>query len=411
MRVDKLSCSLRSLLKNSSTSPGCRSSDLAHLVQSQEIGRIQLALLAPPEETMRFLGGWGLWKNDHEINRALTFRRFDVVVVALPCHPVVFDRLTDLCFIQRIEDLSAEVSLTHPVVDIGFTSAPLLQESRNLLLDNRKLPVQFRNRLGDGIRIAIIDTGVDEHPDFSRRIVARANVSGSPDDVDRVGHGTHVAGIACSSSREYPGMAPGSEIISIKVLDDDGHGTTWSVLKGLALAQEKGAHIVNLSIGSKGTLNDGRSILSNAVNKLVDTNIAVVVSAGNSGPDESSITVPADAEGALTVGACSKERELAEFSSRGPTLDGRMKPDIVAPGVTIVSARSSNSDLDPYDGDKLHTVLSGTSMSAPHVSGAMAILMSYMLWSGRPSWHVRELCEVLKKNVKKVKLAEEVAYA
>ena len=337
MRVDKLSCSLRAMLKDPRFLGNRENFRFSDSLSTQAEHCRQVAFLAPPEEMMHFLGGWGLWKNDHDINEALAFRAFDIVVASIPINPEILARLTDLCFVQQIEDLSAEVRLIQPV---GATSSngktrTMLQESKNLLINTQKLPEDFRSHMGEGIRIAVIDTGIDQHPDFMDRIVSSENVSDAQDEFDRVGHGTHVAGIISSSSDKYSGMAPCTELVSVKALNDSGVGTTSSVLRALAIAHQKGAHIVNLSLGLSGTPSDGRSILSNAVDKLVDMDIAVVVSAGNSGPDECSVSVPADAEGALTVGACSKQRELAEFSSRGPTLDGRMKRILLLPELEL----------------------------------------------------------------------------
>ncbi|MFJ4844261.1 S8 family peptidase [Streptomyces sp. NPDC088733] len=249
---------------------------------------------------------------------------------------------------------------------------------------------------GTGIRIAVLDTGVDtRHPDLptGTKVVKTANFSESADTVDHVGHGTHVASIAAGtgakSGGKYKGVAPGAQIISGKVLDDEGFGDDAGIIKGLEWATAQGARIVNLSLG--GTDTPGVDPIEAAVNRLSAGAGAplFVIAAGNEGDKASTVGSPGSADAALTVGAVDKTDRLADFSSRGPRVgDGAIKPDVTAPGVDITAAAAKGSAIDtdpevPHPADGYLTI-SGTSMATPHVTGAAAILaQEHPDWTGQ----------------------------
>ncbi len=234
-----------------------------------------------------------------------------------------------------------------------------------------------RGLTGQGIRIAILDTGVDAtHPDLAGRVAESANFTDSPDATDRYGHGTHVASLAAGRK----GVAPGATLLSAKVLDDEGAGTLSDVIEGMEWAVARGAKVVNLSLSSDAP-STGNDPLSRAVNELSKTGVLFVASAGNRGPGASTVGAPGAADDALTVGAVDKRDRLADFSSRGPRPgDYAIKPDIVAPGVDILGARAAGTELGQPVG-RLYTRLSGTSMAAPHVTGGAALLAQH-----RPDW-------------------------
>ncbi|GAA3744721.1 S8 family serine peptidase [Plantactinospora mayteni] len=237
-----------------------------------------------------------------------------------------------------------------------------------------------RGHRGGGTTVAVLDTGIDRtHPDLADAVTAERDFTESasgPHDVH--GHGTHVAatitGSGAASAGRYAGVAPDARLVNVKVLDDEGSGLDSWVLEGMEWAAGTGAKVVNMSLGDPWP-SDGSDLLSHAVNRLTaQRGTLFVVSAGNSGPDDGSIGSPAAADAALTVGAVTGEDELADFSSRGPRLgDAAVKPDITAPGVGIVAARAEGSELGEPVGDGYQR-LSGTSMAAPHVAGAAAIL-------------------------------------
>ncbi|MEU5344349.1 S8 family peptidase [Streptomyces sp. NPDC020766] len=239
---------------------------------------------------------------------------------------------------------------------------------------------------GEGVKIAVLDTGVDEtHPDLAGVEIAQKNFSGSDDSIDHFGHGTHVASIAAGSGAKsggtYKGVAPGARILDAKVLNDNGGGYDSSIIAGMQWAADQGAKVANMSLSIADT--PGIDPMEEAVNRLSkETGILFVVGAGNSGPDAKTVGSPGSAEAALTVGAVDKTDKIAEFSSVGPTADGSLKPDITAPGVDIVAAKAAQGDMGDPAADG-YVSASGTSMAAPHAAGAAAITAQrHPEWSG-----------------------------
>ncbi|MEV0635390.1 S8 family serine peptidase [Streptomyces sp. NPDC050619] len=253
---------------------------------------------------------------------------------------------------------------------------------------------------GKGVKIAVLDTGVDAtHPDLKDQVIAARNFSTSTDDKDHVGHGTHVASIAAGtgakSGGKYKGVAPGASIIAGKVLDDTGSGDDSGILAGMEWAAEQDADVVNLSLG--GTDTPEVDPLEAAVNKLsAEKGILFAIAAGNSGPE--SIGSPGSADAALTVGAVDDKDLLADFSSTGPRLgDGAIKPDVTAPGVDITAASAKGSAIEQEVGENPvgYLSISGTSMATPHVAGAAAILKQQ-----HPDWTYTELKGALTGSTK-----------
>jgi len=253
---------------------------------------------------------------------------------------------------------------------------------------------------GAGSTVAVLDTGVDvTHPDLSDAVVGAKNFTDSYSDDDRFGHGTHVASIITGSGAaeggKYQGVAPDAKLLNGKVLDDQGGGLESWIIAGMEWAATSGADVINMSLGSPFP-SDGSDPMSEAVNRITaDTGALFVISAGNSGPDPESIGSPGAADAALTVGAVDRDDQLAEFSSRGPRWeDGALKPDITAPGVDIVAAKAKNGVIGDPVGDK-YVSLSGTSMAAPHVAGAAAIVAGQ-----HPDWAADELKSSLMGSAK-----------
>ncbi|MFL6125596.1 S8 family peptidase [Actinophytocola sp.] len=251
---------------------------------------------------------------------------------------------------------------------------------------------------GSGVKVAVIDTGVDQtHPDLADREIAEANFSGAPDNGDHFGHGTHVAsivaGTGAKSGGKYRGVADGASILDAKVLDDSGSGQDSWIIAGMEWAVEQGADIANLSLGATDT--PEVDPLEEAVDNLsAKYGTLFVVAAGNSYRD-GTIGSPGSADAALTVGAVDDEDDLADFSSRGPRIgDGAIKPDVTAPGVDIVAALHSDGTIGaPVEPG--YTSLSGTSMAAPHVSGAAALLLQQ-----HPDFTGQQLKELLSGSAK-----------
>ncbi|MFD0579509.1 S8 family peptidase [Dactylosporangium darangshiense] len=252
---------------------------------------------------------------------------------------------------------------------------------------------------GSGVKVAVLDSGIDAtHPDLAGRVVAEQNFTeGYEDNRDLVGHGTHVAstiaGTGAASSGRYAGVAPGAQLLDGKVCVVDGCNESW-ILAGMQWAAEQGAQIVNLSLGSYDT--PGLDPIEQAVQDLTaQQNILFVVAAGNTGPGAGTVTSPASADAALAVGAVDKGDQLADFSSRGPRAgDGGVKPDLTAPGVDIVAARSKDASEGTPIGES-YLRMSGTSMATPHVTGAAAALKQQ-----HPQWTPAQLKSALMASSK-----------
>lgn len=273
---------------------------------------------------------------------------------------------------------------------------------------------------GRGVGIALIDTGVQLHDDLTRPrptgMIEVEVVGREKGFADYYGHGTHVAGIlngtgldssGPASFRTFRGIAPGARLISLRALNPDGTGTTTDVLRAVDWVvlhgKQYNIRVLNLSLGHPVYESYVTDPLCRAVRAAVQAGVLVVVAAGNQGRVGSgfgTILSPGNEPSALTVGAMDDSRTvareddvLARFSARGPSLiDHIVKPDLVAPGAFIVSLRARGAWIDANhpetvlpagayrtDGDPGragdYLVLSGTSLAAPMVSGAAALML------------------------------------
>lgn len=232
---------------------------------------------------------------------------------------------------------------------------------------------------GQGVKIAVIDTGIDTaHPDFTGRIVATASfVSDSVEDDN--GHGTHVAstvaGSGAKSNGKYIGVSPEASLYVAKVLRADGGGSMSGVMAGIEWAVlDQNVQIINLSLGGVGSC-DGTDALSVMCDEAVtQAGVVVCVAAGNTGPDERTVGSPGCARRVITIGAMDDNDRIANFSSRGPTADGRVKPDIVFPGVNIVAAQAQGTQMGQVVAEG-YVSANGTSMATPHASGVAALML------------------------------------
>jgi serine protease AprX len=219
----------------------------------------------------------------------------------------------------------------------------------------------------------------------SKAIVFRDFVGTSTTPYDDHGHGTHVASILLgdgtggADAARFGGAAPAASLVAGKVLSANGSGSSSGIIAGIGwCASLPEVDIISMSLGSAYG-SDGTDAISVAVDNAAAAGKVVVVAAGNSGDAPFTIGTPAAAAGAITVGAVAEWSAppgapnhsdgpyLADFSSRGPTLDGRTKPDVVAPGVTITAA-----DAGTTAG---YTTFSGTSMATPFAAGAIALAL------------------------------------
>ena len=333
----------------------------------------------------------------------------DGVAASVPASAVA--RLSAL---PQISDVSPNRPVTVQGATTGSTgSLPNPVVARELNTD--KLAAE--GVTGAGVRVALIDTGVTSVPDLAGKIVKVkdpggngrdvdcVNLSGDmktsssgesvPDCTDYYGHGTFLAGLiagsGASSGGLYKGVAQGAQIVSVKIASPDGSADVSKVLAAIqwvvTFAKDYSIKVVNLSLGTDSPISYTKDPLNYAVERAWKSGLAVVVSAGNSGPGFGTITKPADDPLVITVGAVDdretparSDDRLPHFSSKGPTrADGLAKPDVVAPGGRVVSLKapgslvaekSSSPVLDAY------TRGSGTSMSAAIVSGVAAMAYS-----------------------------------
>lgn len=232
---------------------------------------------------------------------------------------------------------------------------------------------------GKNIGVAVLDTGIYPHPDFDSRIIAFQDyIHGYGYPYDDGTHGTHVAGLIGGSGKmsggRYRGMAPGCIISALKVLDRMGNGRKEDVLKAFQWILENrkryGIRIVNISVGTTYQTRSDHDLLIQGVERLWDEGLVVVAAAGNQGPREGSVTAPGCAKKIITVGSSDMLYGKKGVSGRGPTFQCVCKPDLVAPGKRIISCNVPGGSSGEWYISK-----SGTSMSTPVISGAVALLL------------------------------------
>jgi serine protease AprX len=274
-----------------------------------------------------------------------TYELIDGIAVSLP--EVAVENMAERAFVREIQpDLKMETVLDKSVEQVNADQ------------------VWNMNQTGQGVDVAVVDTGIDNN-NSALEVEEEVSFTGTGTD-DGNGHGTHVAGIVASQDGTYRGTSYNSDLFDVKVLNENGTGSASNVIEGIEWAVDNEADVISLSMGAQVEECDGTSAVAEAVDNAVQEGVTVVVAAGNSGPENQTISTPGCAEGALTVGSAGSDYEISEFSSRGPTTDGRTKPDLVAPGEGVVSTWEDGSFESK----------TGTSMSTPHVSGVAAMLLS-----------------------------------
>jgi len=295
---------------------------------------------------------------------------------------------------------------------------------------------------GEGVTIAIIDTGIDyTHEDFGscsedeflsencEKVIGGWDfINNDNDPMDDHGHGTHCAGIATGNG-VLKGVAPDAKLYAYKVLSSGGSGSFSQVIAGIERAVDPNqdgdfsdkVNIISMSLGGSGNPDDP---VSQAVDNAVESGTIVVVAAGNSGPGSETIKSPGTARKVITVGATYKRdyngtywnqenprtNEITSFSSRGPVEweeSKILKPDIVAPGAIICSSRYDNIFPEGTHNyykpclDENHVQLAGTSMATPMVAGAAALLKQK-----NPDWNPEEIKMALRNTA--VDIGEEI---
>jgi serine protease AprX len=316
----------------------------------------------------------------------------------------------------QIEALATEPSIQHLSGDLPV--ADFMTVSNKTTLADKVRAGQSGGLLGlggipgvngQGVVIAVLDSGIAAHKALNGKVLASVSMIAGQPTTDEYGHGTHVAGIITGSgayavgvtSQYAGGIAPGAQLVNVRVLGDDGVGNTSDVIAGIdwviANKTKYNIKILNLSLGHAVTEPVAFDPLCAAVERAYRAGIIVIAAAGNAGkmPDGTpvlgGIASPGNSPFAITVGATNTfgttsrdDDQVTTYSSRGPTkYDYNAKPDLVAPGNKIVSLEAASSYIPKTyptehiagSGNNAYMRMSGTSMSAPMMAGAAALLL------------------------------------
>lgn len=352
---------------------------LTKLIDSQTSGNVKVIVV--------FRNEAGLSSIEKSVGLTNSFRlitTFTIIPAALIEGPV--NRISEFFTNNQIRSLYLNKEIRMPLVNI--TVNPTVWKSPATPRDINATPSSIAN--GSGVTVAVADSGINGTiPDLAGKVIASRSfvntnygyLDNETQTTDNLGHGTYVAGIIAGSGIQslYPGVAPKVKLIAAKCIDQFGRGFTAGIIMAIQWANATGAEVINLSLG--GGSADPDDPMSLAVDSAVRSGVVVAVAAGNAGPDYSSGGTPGAARLGISVGAANGTSSIASFSSRGPTLDGRPYPDVLAPGVDIISDLTRPSAIADY-ADRLglssgnYIALSGTSAATPLVSGAAALLLS-----------------------------------
>ena len=327
---------------------------------------------------------------------------------------IYFDGRTQISSSDNNSSLNESISLDESISTDGYISpAQIIKADR----------LWEKGIDGRGITVAVIDSGIDKnHPDLIGKVVAEKNFLA--DEItadDLLGHGTMVAGImagsGAASNGKYKGIAPGAKLISVKVIDGKGDGKVSDIIAGIEWAVYNGADVLSLSLGGI-NLGETNPPITMAADNAAGAGVVVCVAAGNRNSSETGgqvagttsrqvgrgtpadlsqtdgakkdvyyllvpivlalppglIDSPGDGVKVITVGATDAKGHIAGFSGSGPTRDDRIKPDVVAPGVDIISIVPVGVKR-PKSVDIYYSQESGTSLSAPVAAGLSALLL------------------------------------
>lgn len=265
--------------------------------------------------------------------------------------------------------------------------------------------VHYWGNYGEGVTIGFLDTGLDQLPGLSLDLFGQDKAWGTYDAINNTisnyddeasGHGTHVASIATNSdydaNGEIYGVAPNASHVGIKAFDGDGKASYADVIRGIGWAlqvkDQINLRVLNMSFSGPVRSHYWDDPLNIAVMKAWQAGIVVVASAGNKGPDPMTIGVPGNVPYIITVGAMTDDYtafsyfddKMASFSAAGPTPEGFVKPDVVAPGGHLSGLMSFDSQIvtahpEFHDGGR-YFEMSGTSQAAAVVSGIVALILT-----------------------------------
>lgn len=275
---------------------------------------------------------------------------------------------------------------------VGAQPAPDPREAEQWALEATRLREAWSRTTGDGIVVAVVDTGVDlDHPDLAGALVDGVDLvdgDGRPDDPH--GHGTHVAGVVAARAGNGvggAGGAPGARIMPVRALDASGEGSNDTIAEGITWAVDHGASVVNLSLGEAGIasrLSRGGP-LNRAITEAAERGAVVVAASGNEGRRDAAYRARVPV---IVVGAVDRDGQPAPFSNFGD------RHAVAAPGVDVLSTVPTGPTTLFPEGSDGYAALDGTSMATPYVSALASLLLS----QGRTPDDVREVVAATAAN-------------
>ena len=386
-----------------------------------------LAAAVPVHSTNDSSGGEAWWETT---NMDKNGNKIADMVEKYHDHPLFLDEANTLPLIvdfdhtptqQDIAMLEREVGYVHewelPLIDavagriphtmiLETTSLPgivMLELDGILQVQNGDMAVihqvdlaqQQTGYTGEGVTVAVIDTGIDslhvglddlddDNSTIDPKVIAFYDPVNNPDKTngteiqayDDQGHGTHCAGTVAGTGAptyEHPGMAPQANLVGVKVLDAGGSGSFAVVMAGMQWTVENrykfNIRAASMSLGGPGPIewtSDEEDSVNRYANEMVRAGISMLIAAGNSAAP-GTIGTPGGAEDVITVGALNKNTAIAEYSSEGPTEEGRVKPNVAFVGSDVMSAQHNSGDG--------YVAFSGTSMATPGVAGTVALML------------------------------------
>ena len=307
------------------------------------------------------------------------------------------------------EVLSADPEIRRLVIDSNDSTSEQVDDATSLeaiswLTQNTGRPSQnawleslvgseSHGLTGQGIGLAVIDTGIakaDKRMGWQPNVIARYNAltnSESDELLDSTGHGTHITSLISGVGKRLRGIAPKASLVVVKAFDSTDNANFLDVIRAVQWVTTNkdrlGIRVLNLSVSASDELHYHIDPLNRALTKAWDSGLVVVVSAGNTGPDDSTITAPGNNPWLISVGAASinipDQIEVAPFSGRGPTASGHIKPNIVAPGVRLKGLLPSTAKRPKHEPTEMSDdglwVTSGASQASAVVAGMVTLLL------------------------------------
>lgn len=294
------------------------------------------------------------------------------------CH---VDKHANLAMLMKhplVHHIENDVKIrSHGVVSLSGRSKLSTKQVMPWGVKRIQAPTLWRVNSGESVRVAVLDSGISQHPDL--KVIRRFNTISKKPGYDDYGHGTHVAGTIGALNNQFGvvGVGPKVKLYGVKVLDSEGTGYLSDLVEGIALCIQHRIRVINMSLGSA----KGSTALHGIIKKAYKKGIVIVASGGNYGVNAGQIDYPAKYKETIAVAATTGNNKIANFSSRGRGLD------VAAPGVNVLSTYLKGTYIR----------MSGTSMSTPHVTGSAALLLHR-----KPNLSPARVKELLQRTAKRL---------